>query len=333
MRRICLQGYVYHLFTKAAAGRRLLRDESDGRDLVERLQTCVSCAGMTLYAWCITPERLHLLGRAGEAPIPFFMRRLLSGYARSLNRRSGAEGSLFAGRYSSIVIEESRYLLDLVRDIHLLPLQEGRVENLDGLRGWRWSGHRALLGLERCDWLDTRLVTDLLRQRALGGTDYDSFVRQATSEPGFWSGIGGGGFTRSSGLAALLPGHDPRTLGSRRFTERVLREAKGATDAEEGCAESAERGIEYLVAQTTKRLRITVEQLRSSSRRRCVSAARSLICHLAVQTLGMTYREISEYVGIGPSAVAKAAERATTILKAYPEISSSLTRFMSQSRK
>jgi len=47
------------------------------------------------------------------------MRRLLTGYAATFNRRHGRTGRLFQNRYKSIVCDEEVYFRELVRYIHL----------------------------------------------------------------------------------------------------------------------------------------------------------------------------------------------------------------------
>lgn len=50
------------------------------------------------------------------------MRRLLTGYAVTFNRRHRRCGRLFQNRYKSILCQENTYLLELVRYIHLNPI-------------------------------------------------------------------------------------------------------------------------------------------------------------------------------------------------------------------
>jgi hypothetical protein len=50
------------------------------------------------------------------------MRRLLTGYAVSFNRRHRRSGHLFQNRYKSILCRENTYLLELVRYIHTVEL-------------------------------------------------------------------------------------------------------------------------------------------------------------------------------------------------------------------
>ena len=61
--------------------------------------------------------------KTGLAPIATVMRRLLTGYAVSFNRRHRRHGHLLQNRYKSFLCEEDVYLKELVRYIHLNPLE------------------------------------------------------------------------------------------------------------------------------------------------------------------------------------------------------------------
>jgi hypothetical protein len=80
-----------------------------------------------------------------------FMRRLLTGYAVSYNRRHRRWGCLFQNRYKSIVCDEDAYFTELVRYIHLNPLRAKLVKSLAQLDRYRWSGHGVLMGIIKND--------------------------------------------------------------------------------------------------------------------------------------------------------------------------------------
>ena len=84
--------------------------------------------------------------RAGPTPVSKVMRRIMTGYAVSFNKRYKRSGHLFQNRYKSVVCEEDPYLLELVRYIHLNPLRAGLVKDLKELDRYPWSGHSAILG-------------------------------------------------------------------------------------------------------------------------------------------------------------------------------------------
>ena len=70
------------------------------------------------------------------------MRRLLTGYAVSYNRRHRRYGHLFQNRYKSILCQEDAYLLELVRYIHLNALRAKIVKDLKELDNYPYRGQR-----------------------------------------------------------------------------------------------------------------------------------------------------------------------------------------------
>jgi hypothetical protein len=79
--------------------------------------------------------------RSGKAPISTVMRRLLTGYAVSYNRRHHRSGHLFQNRFKSILCQEDLYLRELVAYIHLNPLRARMVADLKDLAKYPYGGH------------------------------------------------------------------------------------------------------------------------------------------------------------------------------------------------
>ena len=101
------------------------------------------------------PNHAHFLLRSGPSGIAFLMRKLLTGYAVSFNRRYHRTGQLFQNRYKSIICQEDAYFIQLVRYIHLNPIRANVVSTIAGLDGFAYSGHSAILGKKERPWQDT----------------------------------------------------------------------------------------------------------------------------------------------------------------------------------
>jgi hypothetical protein len=86
------------------------------------------------------------------------MRRLLTGYAVSFNRRHRRHGHLFQKRYTSIVCQEDVYLKELIRSIHLNPLRAKIVVSLNKLNRYPYCGQSALMGKKKRQWQEADYV-------------------------------------------------------------------------------------------------------------------------------------------------------------------------------
>ncbi|MCX6730114.1 MAG: transposase [Candidatus Portnoybacteria bacterium] len=78
---------------------------------------------VNIHAFCLMPNHYHLLmSEIKEGGISKFMHKLNKGYSRYFNIRHKRKGTLFEGRYKSILVGESNYFLNLPYYIHLNPL-------------------------------------------------------------------------------------------------------------------------------------------------------------------------------------------------------------------
>ena len=67
--------------------RKIFRNYADKDDFVNRLSQVLLETNTPCYAWPLLSNHLHLLLRTGNAPIATIMRKVLTGYVVSFNRR------------------------------------------------------------------------------------------------------------------------------------------------------------------------------------------------------------------------------------------------------
>ena len=127
----------------------------------------------------------HLLIRARQASLAKLMSPLLGGFAGSYNRRKHRSGYVFQNRFQSILCEEDSYFLELVRYIHLNPLRAGLIESLTELDKYPWTGHSALMGKTRCEWLAVKDVLSHFADRSsLARSRYRLFIENVMETRG-----------------------------------------------------------------------------------------------------------------------------------------------------
>mgnify|MGYP003940702759 CR=1 FL=1 len=76
----------------------------------------------------------HLLIRIPRSNLSRAMRHINGVYTQRYNRRMKTDGSLFRGRYKTIVIDASRYLLQVSRYIHRNPIEAPSLGGVSRLR-------------------------------------------------------------------------------------------------------------------------------------------------------------------------------------------------------
>ena len=131
--RLDAPGALHHIMIRGIERRKIFRNDKDREDFLDRLSTLLPKTETSCYAWVFLPNHTHFLFRTGTIPLATLMRRLLTGYAVSFNRRHKRHGQLFQNRYKSIVCQQDVYLRELVRYIHLNPIRAGIVRTLTEL--------------------------------------------------------------------------------------------------------------------------------------------------------------------------------------------------------
>ena len=159
--RLDAPGLLQHVMARGIEGREIFKDDQDRRSFLERLAIILEENQTQCYAWTLIPNHFHLLLRTGPVPLSKVMRRLMTGYAVTFNKRHKRSGHLFQNRYKSIVCEEDPYLLELIRYIHLNPLRAKLVQDLKKLDKYKWCGHSTILGKHK-----NPLIPDLAMSHA-----------------------------------------------------------------------------------------------------------------------------------------------------------------------
>ena len=159
--RIDAPGALQHIIIRGIERRTIFKNDTDREDFIDRLGNLLQETETACYAWAFMTNHVHLLLRTGATSISTVMRRLLTGYAVSFNRRHRRYGHLFQNRYKSILCEKDPYLKQLVGCIHLNPFRAGIVETVQALRTYPFSGHCALMGKKDIFWQNTAYVLAL----------------------------------------------------------------------------------------------------------------------------------------------------------------------------
>jgi len=159
--RIDAPGALHHIICRGIERRQIFKDDADSDNFVKRLNIILKETITRCYAWALIPNHFHLLLRTGNVPIATVMRRLLTGYAVSFNRRHRRHGHVFQNRYKSILCQKDPYLLELVRYIHLNPLRARVVSTLKELDCYPYSGHSRLMAKIKDQWQDVDTVLAL----------------------------------------------------------------------------------------------------------------------------------------------------------------------------
>jgi putative transposase len=321
--RIDAAGALHHIIARGIDRCDIFRDNTDRDNFLDRLGGIIAETKTSCLAWALIPNHFHLLLRTGAVPVATVMRRLLTGYAVSHNRRHRRSGHLFQNRYKSILCQEDAYLLELVRYIHLNPLRSGIVKDIKALDKYPFSGHSAIMRKVMRQWQDVDWVLKLYDDRPwMGRRRYRAFVEKGVSQ-GRRSDLMGGGLIRSSGgwagvkakrKAKVFEKSDERILGNGDFVEQVLVAAQEQMEKRYRLAAEG-YDLDTIGSKVCDMMEVEASSLWAPGKERKRVEARSVLCYWAVRDLGTNMAELSRRLRLSISGVSLSVKRGERIVQ------------------
>ncbi len=117
------QGACYHVMGRGNRRCAIYKDEEDYNTFFRLLASVKERYPFTLHAYCLMTNHYHLLITTNNEPIWKIMQPIMNHYARNFNQKNGLDGHLFDSRYTSCLIENDIYFLEVSRYIHLNPVK------------------------------------------------------------------------------------------------------------------------------------------------------------------------------------------------------------------
>ena len=137
-------GAVHHVTARGNRGEPIYLDDVDRRAFLDLLGETVERFQWLCHAYCLMGNHYHLMVETPLANLGRGMRHLGGVYTQRFNRRHKRAGHVFQGRYTAILVEKERHLLELSRYVVLNPVRAGLAPEAGS---WPWSSYLATAAL------------------------------------------------------------------------------------------------------------------------------------------------------------------------------------------
>ncbi|MBT3224740.1 MAG: transposase [Deltaproteobacteria bacterium] len=202
--RIEYKNAWYHIMNRGRRQEMIFHDDHDPILFKDLLKESTELWGVNICAYCLMPNHYHLLVQTPQANLSRFMRHVNGIYTQRFNRYHKSDGSLFRGRYKSILVGEENYLLDLIRYIHFNPCKAKLVKTPEE---YKWSSYTAYVNESNDEkWLRSDLILDMLHMGKRSKKNVRDLMKNDGSDDIY-------SFFKKKNLPSLL--------GSQEFVDRI----------------------------------------------------------------------------------------------------------------
>lgn len=274
-------GILYHVIVRGNHRQKTFQNGRDYQTYLERLARYRRQFGITVYAYCLMPNHVHLLVETGSQPLSRFMQGLQQSYTQYFNRKHHKVGHLFQGRYKAIICDKDEYLLSLVRYIHLNPIRANIVQKFDE---YPYSGHHNYLEGRASEVLEPEQVLDMLGGRA----GYRRFV-----------------------LEGLKEGHredyyqveDQRFLGAEEFSHKVK------IKVNEVEIPRRKKPLSVVFRNIARAVKVEMDVFEGADRGWEISQTRALVGYILIRRLGYKLKDVAKFLGRDVATVSSLVSR------------------------
>jgi REP element-mobilizing transposase RayT len=149
--RLLIENGCYHIITRGIRKTETFFDNSDYKKYLDLLKKCKERFSCKLYGWSLMPNHPHLIISTNS--LSKAMHSLNLSYAQYFNYKYSKNGYVWQNRFKSYVVQEDKYLLNLISYVEYNPVRAKIVSNPED---YRWSSYRArVLGFDEFGILDS----------------------------------------------------------------------------------------------------------------------------------------------------------------------------------
>ncbi|NMA87306.1 MAG: hypothetical protein GX968_08285 [Tissierellia bacterium] len=135
-KRIEYKGAMYHLIQRGSNREFIFKNDIYKGYLIKLIKEAKGKHGFNFYGYVIMGNHYHLLIQTMDIPISKIMHEINLNYAKYYNYKENRTGPVFGDRYKGILVENETYLLQLLKYLHLNPVEAGICPSVDN---YKWS--------------------------------------------------------------------------------------------------------------------------------------------------------------------------------------------------
>jgi REP element-mobilizing transposase RayT len=130
------RGGIYHVIARGNNKEYIFKEDIDKGYFIKLLKENCNVMGYQIFGYVLMDNHYHLAIQPMNKKLQEIMHQINNKYSKYFNYKYKRVGHVFQGRYKSVLVQDERYMLKLVRYIHQNPVRAGMVNSVEK---YRWS--------------------------------------------------------------------------------------------------------------------------------------------------------------------------------------------------
>jgi REP element-mobilizing transposase RayT len=306
--RIEFEGAFYHVITRGNHRQKIFKEEGDFTRYLEIISDYKRQYNYRLYSFVLMNNHVHLLIETRAIPLSKILQGINQRYTMYFNKKYKTVGHLFQGRYKVILCDRDKYLLTLVKYIHLNPVRARVVKRV---HEYRWSSHNSYAGKSGDGIIDRDQVLRMFSEDKRTAMQlYKAYIEDG----------------RTVDKLDIYGTIDQRILGDERFRDKVMEKAE--IDLCEH-RPAREYSLSAIASAIEEAYGIKLVEIRSKGKVRVISTGRKVFSQVA-RAYGYKEKDIATYTRKDPAIITRylkdktehkiEAEKVIEIMKREPNV-------------
>lgn len=129
-------GGIYHVIARGNNKEYIFKESIDKGYFIKLMKESMEGMSYKLYGYVLMDNHYHLILQVFDKKLQEIMHQINNKYSKYFNYKFKRVGHVFQGRYKSILVQDERYLISLIRYIHQNPIKAGMSKKIEE---YKWS--------------------------------------------------------------------------------------------------------------------------------------------------------------------------------------------------
>lgn len=130
------KGGIYHVIARGNNKEYIFRESIDKGYFIKLLKENMIGMNYRIYGYVLMDNHYHFVIQTFDKKLQEIMHQINNKYSKYFNYKFKRVGHVFQGRYKAVLVQDERYLLQLVRYIHQNPVKAGMSKSIEE---YKWS--------------------------------------------------------------------------------------------------------------------------------------------------------------------------------------------------